>query len=143
MGLSAALPSVGMAKSRLGGVGDARARTSERLVLPGREAAVPLPDAAPETLLCAAIRDEAHRFAITFHRKLRGKLASVLDDIEGVGPSRRRVLLTHFGSVDALRHAGLDALQAVPGIPASVAERVHAVLSALPGKVPSAPPDDA
>ncbi|MBI5852484.1 MAG: excinuclease ABC subunit UvrC [Planctomycetes bacterium] len=129
LGLRDDVPVIGLAKSRLRGFGDTRARSAERLVLPSTASPLPLADGAPETLLLAALRDEAHRFAITFHRKLRGKLTSALDDIEGVGPSRRRLLLSHFGSVDALRKADLDALRAVPGLPAAVAERVFGALA--------------
>jgi excinuclease ABC subunit C len=92
--------------------------------MPARRSPVPLPDGAPETLLIAALRDEAHRFAITFHRQRRGRLTSELDDIKGVGPSRRRVLLRHFGSLTALRAASREALRAVPGVPPAVADAV-------------------
>ncbi|MCC6783063.1 MAG: excinuclease ABC subunit UvrC [Planctomycetes bacterium] len=132
LGLGDDVPIVGLAKSRLRGVGEARGRTAERLVLPSRAEPVPLGEGEPETLLVTALRDEAHRFAITFHRQLRGKLTSVLDDVPGIGPTRRRLLLTHFGSVEALRRADLDALRAVPGLPAAVAEQVHAALRDAP-----------
>jgi excinuclease ABC subunit C len=114
----------GLAKSRLRGVGDRKTATGERIFMPARRSPVPLPDGAPETLLIAALRDEAHRFAITFHRQRRGRLTSELDDIKGVGPSRRRVLLRHFGSLTALRAASREALRAVPGVPPAVADAV-------------------
>lgn len=132
LGLGNDLPIVGLAKSRLRGVGDQRIRTSERLVLPQRSTPIALDDGAPETLLVAAARDEAHRFAITFHRKLRGRLTSVLDDIEGIGPARRRALLQRFGSVEALRGAEPSALADVPGITEELARRIHAALQAPP-----------
>jgi excinuclease ABC subunit C len=72
----------------------------------------------PETLLLARVRDEAHRFAIRYHRKLRSKAAveSALDRIEGVGDKWRRELLRTFGSVQGVREATVDDLMAVPGI---------------------------
>ncbi len=133
LGMTGAFAVAGLAKSRLKGVGDDRVESGERLFLPPSEddveaangpTTVPLPVDAPETLLVAAVRDEAHRFAITYHRKVRGKLTSELDDIPGVGPERRRTLLRHFGSLSRLRNADLEALRAVPGIPASVADQV-------------------
>ncbi len=124
LGLQDDLRRCGLAKSRLRGVGDARAETGERLFLPGRDAAIALPPAAPETLLIAALRDEAHRFAITYHRQTRGRLGSELDAIPGVGPTRRRLLLRHFGSLSALRCASREALRAVPKLPAAVAETI-------------------
>jgi excinuclease ABC subunit C len=122
------LPIVGLAKSRLRGLGDGRQRTDERIFVPGRAVPIHLEPASPELLLVAAIRDEAHRFAITYHRKLRGRLGSELDRIPGVGPARRRSLLRHFGSLDAVRGADLDALAAVPGIPGAVAEQIWRAL---------------
>jgi excinuclease ABC subunit C len=83
---------------------------------------------SPALFLLERLRDEAHRFAITHHRKLRGKAAlhSALEDISGVGPARRKVLLKHFGSVRRLREASLDELLAVPGLPEPVARTVYA-----------------
>ena len=124
LGLDDDLWRCGLAKSRLRGVGKARAETGERIFLPGQETPIPLSAGAPETLLVAALRDEAHRFAITFHRQTRGRIASELDEVEGVGPTRRKLLLRHFGSLAALRAASADALRAVPGLPAAVAEAV-------------------
>ncbi|MGE3878726.1 MAG: excinuclease ABC subunit UvrC [Planctomycetota bacterium] len=128
LSLAADLPIVGLAKSRLRGAGAAGARTPERIVLPDDRGVIALPQDAPETLLVAAIRDEAHRFAITYHRKLRGRLTSVLDEIEGLGPARRQLLLRYFGSIEALRAADRSALSAVPGLPEDVADRVFAAL---------------
>lgn len=100
--------------------------------MPGRALPFPLADASPEMLLCAAIRDEAHRFAITYHRKLRGSFTNVLDGVPGVGPARRRALLRHFGSLGALRNATVEAIRAVPGVPPDVAARIHAALREAP-----------
>jgi excinuclease ABC subunit C len=125
----------GLAKSRLRGVGDARAESGERLFVPGRDDSLPLPVGAPETLLVAALRDEAHRFAITYHRKARGRIGSELDEVPGVGPTRRRALLRHFGSLSALRAASHEQLRAMPGLPATVADAVFARLQGGGGEV--------
>ena len=122
----------GLAKGRLKGVGDTARRTSERLFTVDLTDPIPLADGAPETLLVARMRDEAHRFAITYHRNVRGKLSSALDEIDGVGPERRRLLLRHFGSLTAIRQASRDELRAVPGLPAAVAERVFDSLAEPP-----------
>ena len=128
LGIGEELPVCGLAKSRLQGIGDARVASAERIFRPGHDEPIPLAVDAPETLLVAALRDEAHRFAITYHRKQRSKLTSELDDVPGVGPTRRRALLRHFGSLSALRQASLDQLRAMPGLPAAVAEAVFARL---------------
>lgn len=125
LGLQGDVQLCGLAKSRLKGVGDARAESGERIFLPGQETPVPLGLDAPETLLVAGLRDEAHRFAITYHRKQRGKITSALDEIPGIGPTRRRALLRHFGSLTALRAASRDDLQAMPGLPKAVAEAIY------------------
>lgn len=80
--------------------------------------------------LLQRLRDESHRFAITYHRSLRGKrqLASVLDDIPGIGPKRRNGLLTHFGSFSRILGASIDELAAVPGISPHLAEEIHSYL---------------
>ncbi|MEQ1632277.1 MAG: excinuclease ABC subunit UvrC [Planctomycetota bacterium] len=122
----------GLAKSRLRGVGDKKTATGERLVVPGKELPIPLQENAPETLLVAALRDEAHRFAITFHRQRRTKIGSELDEVKGIGPERRRLLLRHFGSLSALRQATRAQIRAVPGLPAAIADEVFAALQAGP-----------
>ena len=78
-------------------------------------------------LLITRMQDEAHRFAITYHRSLRGKrnLASVLDDIPGVGEKRKKNLLKHFGSLTKIKEASIEQLMEVEGIPATVAEEIH------------------
>ena len=82
---------------------------------------------SPALHLLQLVRDEAHRFAVNYHRSLRGKRQSrsALDGIEGVGPKRKKILLRHFGSVKRLREASLEEIRAVPGIPADVAERIY------------------
>ena len=131
LGLQDDLRLCGLAKSRLKGVGDHRAESGERIFLPDQETPVPLRLQAPETLLIAALRDEAHRFAITYHRKTRGRIGSELDEIPGVGPTRRKALLRHFGSLSGLKDASREDLLAMPGLPESVA---HAVWTALHGE---------
>ncbi len=76
--------------------------------------------------LLQRIRDEAHRFAITAHRKQRTKLgmASELDKIPGIGPTRRKWLLNHFGSLQAIREATVEELTAAPGITAEIAQSI-------------------
>ncbi|MBL8725303.1 MAG: excinuclease ABC subunit UvrC [Planctomycetes bacterium] len=137
LGLPEPLPVVGLAKSRLRGLGAQRGPTGERLVLPDRDEPVPLADGAPETLLLAALRDEAHRFAIGYHRQVRGRLGSEIDAVPGVGPARRRALLRHFGSLSALRAASLEQLQQAPGVPVGVAAALFAALHE--GTGPEAP----
>jgi len=81
-------------------------------------------------LLITRMQDEAHRFAITYHRSLRGKrnLASVLDDIPGVGEKRKKNLLKHFGSFTKIKEASVEELMEVEGIHASVAEEIYSYL---------------
>ena len=76
------------------------------------------------------MRDEAHRFAIEHHRGRRDSAMtrSVLDDLPGVGPARKRALLTHFGSPDAVARATREQLEGVPGLPGKVARDIHAQL---------------
>ena len=84
--------------------------------------------------LVKRVRDEAHRFAITYHRELRGKAmtASVLDAVPGLGPKRTKALLKAFGSVKRVRAASVDEVAAVPGIPRAVAEEVVRAVSTPP-----------
>jgi excinuclease ABC subunit C len=102
------------------------AKRHEEIVLPGVGLPVRLPRNDPALKLLIRVRDEAHRFAVAFHRLRRGKetLASSLDAIPGVGRSRKIRLLTAFGSVDALRAASEDDIAGVPGIGAKVAHRI-------------------
>jgi excinuclease ABC subunit C len=107
------------------------AKTDEELFVPwDREGPVILPSGSAALYLVKQIRDEAHRFAITFHRELRGKAmtASILDEVVGLGPKRKKLLLRAFGSFKRLREAGAEELAAVKGIPRDVAEETFAVL---------------
>ena len=126
------VPLAGLAKARSGREGD---KTRERIFLPGRAGPIVLPPDAPETLLVARIRDEAHRFAIRYHRKVRSQLAiaSVIDRVEGVGEVWRRRLLERFGSVRGIREATLEELLLVPGIPRETARRIHEFLKSDSG----------
>ncbi|MGA8762946.1 MAG: helix-hairpin-helix domain-containing protein [Candidatus Sulfotelmatobacter sp.] len=80
-----------------------------------------------ELQLLQRVRDEAHRFAITHHRirRDRAMTASILDELPGVGPARKRALLNHFGSPDAILAASREELQAVPGISGRLAREVY------------------
>ena len=106
------------------------AKEFEHLFLPGRSEPIILPPTSRALHLLQRVRDEAHRFAIGYHRHLRGRasLRSALDDIPGVGPRRRRDLLIQFGSVAAIAHASLEELTAVRGISRMLAERLLAAL---------------
>lgn len=99
----------------------------EEIFLEEHSEPILLPRESPALHLLQQVRDEAHRFALTYHRKLRtkGQSRSILDQIEGVGPKRKKSLLRHFGSVKRVREATLEELAAVPGLPADVAERIY------------------
>ena len=105
----------------------ALAKREEELFVPGWDDPVVLPAGSPSLYLVKRVRDEAHRFAIEYHRALRGKAmtASTLDDIPGVGPKRKKALLAAFKSMRRLALATLDEIAAVPGIPLETARDVH------------------
>ncbi|MBR2789886.1 MAG: excinuclease ABC subunit UvrC, partial [Eggerthellaceae bacterium] len=92
---------------------------------------VVLPGGSASLYLVKQIRDEAHRFAITFHRELRGKgmAASVLDSVAGIGPGRKKALLAHFRSFKRLREASLEEIEATRILPKAVAEELVRVLN--------------
>ncbi len=107
------------------------AKKDEELFVPWDDSGpVVLPSGSPSLYLVKHVRDESHRFAITFHRELRdkGMVASILDDVPGLGPKRKKLLLKTFGSVKKMREASLDELKAVSGIPEQVAEDLYAVI---------------
>jgi excinuclease ABC subunit C len=108
----------------------ALAKRIEELFIPGRRAPLLLDHSTPELQLLQRIRDEAHRFAITHHRSRRDRAmtGSLLDDLPGIGPARKRALLEYFGSPEAVAAASSEELQAVPGLPAKVARELHANL---------------
>ncbi|MDY3005016.1 MAG: excinuclease ABC subunit UvrC [Christensenella hongkongensis] len=103
------------------------AKKQEEIFVPGKEESILLKVGSPEFRLVTGIRDEAHRFAITFHRKLREKRhhTGELDQIEGIGDTRKRTLLKFFGSVKRVREASLEELKTVKGLPDHVAEKVY------------------
>jgi excinuclease ABC subunit C len=106
------------------------AKRIEEVFLPGRPSPVLLPASSPGLQLLQRLRDEAHRFAITFHRTRRDAAAreSMFDQLEGVGPVRRRALLRHFGSTERLLDASAEELEGVPGVPAKTARDIYAQL---------------
>ncbi|MBI3332527.1 MAG: excinuclease ABC subunit UvrC [Candidatus Omnitrophica bacterium] len=113
-GLKLDLPAVGIAKE------------FEQLFLPGRSEPLSLPPQSRALQLLQRVRDEAHRFAIGYHRLLRGKdtLASALDEIPGIGPRKKQDLLVRFGSVEAMRRAPVEELTQVRGISETLAQRL-------------------
>ncbi|MGE5481957.1 MAG: excinuclease ABC subunit UvrC, partial [Bacteroidota bacterium] len=106
------------------------AKENEWIFTPDDTEPIVLPHHSPALHLLQRVRDEAHRFGITFHRKLRGErtLASALDDVPGIGPARKKALLRAFGSVAGVRRASVEELAAVPGISRSLAEQIHEYL---------------
>jgi excinuclease ABC subunit C len=103
------------------------AKRIEEVFIPGRAVPLVLAHDTPELQLLQRVRDEAHRFAITHHRirRDRAMTASVLDDLPGVGPARKRALLAHFGSPDAILGASREELESVPGLPGKLAREVY------------------
>ena len=102
------------------------AKQFELIFVEGTSEPVELPRNSQALYLMQRIRDEAHRFAITYHRKLRGKrnLVSVLDHVEGIGPTRRKALWAHFGTLDKIKAATVEELAAVKGMNRSAAQAV-------------------
>ena len=109
------MPAIGLAKER------------EEIFLPGINQPLVLPSNSQALYLLQRLRDEAHRFAITYHRNLRAKqqTRSVLDEVPGVGPARKRALLRVFGSTKQMKGATVDQIAAVPGISRGLAERIY------------------
>ena len=106
------------------------AKRIEEVFQPGRRAPLVLDHSTPELQLLQRVRDEAHRFAITHHRGRRDKAmtTSLLDGLPGIGAARKRALLTHFGSPEAIVAASGEELQSVPGLPAKVGRDIHSYL---------------
>jgi excinuclease ABC subunit C len=117
-GLREAVPVVGLAKER------------EEIFVPGQPDPILLPRDSQGLFLIQRIRDEAHRFALDYHRRLREKktLTSTLEEIPGIGPRRRQALLKHFGSLENIRQAPIEELMAVPGMTHRTAEQVKEYL---------------
>jgi excinuclease ABC subunit C len=103
------------------------AKRIEEIFLPGIQTPVVLPHDTPALQLLQRVRDEAHRFAIEFHRGRRDRAMtrSILDELPGVGPTRKRVLLQYFGSPERFLQASREELEAVPGLPGKVARDIH------------------
>lgn len=146
LGLLGRIPVAGLAKARV--LPSSRGtsvvqHSEERVFLPGRKNPVVLNRANPALFLLMRIRDEAHRFGVTFHRHRRGKSAFLtgIEGIPGLGPTRRKTLIKHFGSVVRLRAASLDEIAAVPGIPRKVAEELTDFLRRTAPAPPSPPSD--
>ena len=122
------LPVIGLAKERVerDPTSVEVQRRPERVFLPGRKNPVVLRTNSTALFLLQRVRDEAHRFANSYHRKLRARarLVSSLDAVNGVGPTRRRALLRHFGSVRAIRDATVDEIAAVPGVTPAIAAQI-------------------
>ncbi|MDO8532454.1 MAG: excinuclease ABC subunit UvrC [Dehalococcoidia bacterium] len=113
MGL-AGLPVAGIAKEQ------------EEIFVPHRTESILLPRSSPALQLVQRLRDEAHRFAITYHRNLRSAtgIRSLMDDVTGIGPKRKRMLLRRFGSVQAIREAPVEEIAAVPGMTLRLARKL-------------------
>ena len=107
------------------------AKRIEEVFFPGRAEPLRLAHDTPELQLLQRVRDEAHRFAITHHRIRRDKAMteSIMDELPGIGPARKRALLKHFGSPEAVFAANRDALESVPGVPQKVARELYAHLN--------------
>jgi excinuclease ABC subunit C len=106
------------------------AKQEEELFLPGQRDSLVLPRHSEGLYLLQRIRDEAHRFAITAHRNRRTRqgLASRLDAVSGIGPARRKALLTRFGSIEGILDASLEEITSLPGITVEIAEALKSQL---------------
>jgi excinuclease ABC subunit C len=109
------------------------AKRIEEVFLPGVRSPLRLAHDTPELQLLQRARDEAHRFAIEFHRGRRDKAMtrSVLDELPGVGPARKRIILQHFGSPERFLQASREELESVPGLPQKVARDIHAYVNKI------------
>jgi excinuclease ABC subunit C len=118
------IPVVGLVK------GDTKGHLPYGFVRPGNSAPLPLPKNAPALHLVQRIDEEAHRFAIAYHRKLRSKgmTRSVMEEIPGIGPKRKKALLKAFGSLDGIRQASVEDIAALPGMTRKAAEEVKALI---------------
>jgi excinuclease ABC subunit C len=107
------------------------AKQREEVFVPGRAAPLPLPADDPASLLLQRVRDEAHRFAVTYHRQKRGaqsRQSAIFDELPGVGVARRRKILEYFGSPERFLAASRQELESVPGLPSKVAREIYAHL---------------
>jgi len=108
------------------------AKKQEHIFLPNQSDPIVLDDNSPILHLLQRIRDEAHRFAVTYHKKLRAKTltTSILDQIPSIGPKRKQLLIQHFGSVEGIRDASIDELRSIAGITQKIAEDIRRSLGA-------------
>jgi excinuclease ABC subunit C len=113
-------------------------RTEERIFLPNRKDPIRFDQSDPALFLLTRIRDEAHRFGISYHRKLRNaaSLKTGLEELPGIGPTRRKNLISHFGSLTRLRAATQEQIEEVPGITATLAANIYQFLH--PPELPEA-----
>jgi len=116
----------------------ALAKQFEEVYLPGQADPVRVPRGSEALYLLQRVRDEAHRFAVSYHRQLRGKrmTTSVLDGVPGLGPARRKRLVAELGSIKAVRHASKEALEALPWLPKPVAEALWEKIHGANGSGP-------
>ena len=107
------------------------AKSEDRVYVPGRKDAIFLSSWPQALALLQRLRDEAHRFAVSYHHKLKQKndLRSVLEAIPDIGNRRQRMLVKYFGSAQQVQNASLDDLQNVPGIGKELAEKIYAALT--------------
>ncbi len=135
----AAMQTLGVAGVDLIALAKGREHTEERVFVPQRPEPIVLARDAPELHLLERVRDEAHRFAVTYHRKLRAQpyKGSVLDRIPGIGPARKKALVAHFGSVRAIRAASAEDLAKAEGISLKQAAAIRAFLHGQ-GEAPGA-----
>jgi excinuclease ABC subunit C len=107
------------------------AKREEEVFVPGRSEPLALPAESEASRLLQRVRDEAHRFAIDHHRGRREQAmtVSVLDELKGIGPARKRALLHHFGSPERFLAATREELEAVPGLPGKVGREIHEQLN--------------
>ena len=103
-------------------------KQGEKIYLPNVKDPIILKQGSQPDLFIRKIRDEVHRFAIGYHKKLRGKIKSLLDEIPGIGRAKRNVLLKHFGSLENIKQATVEEIVKIPGITTSLAETIKSVL---------------
>ena len=128
--LSAGMKAIGTLTDR-GVIVISLAKRLEEIYVPGRSAPLEIRPDSPASHLLQRVRDEAHRFAIDFHRNRRDKAMtrSLLDELRGVGPARKRALMSHFGSPERIVAATREEIEAVPGIPGKIARDIHRQLN--------------
>lgn len=129
-GLDDRIDLISLAKEKVFNVKGGKEKREERVYIPGRKNPLKLKERSASLYLFQRIRDEAHRFAITYHKNLRSKraLSSPLDSIKGLGPAKKKALLKHFGSLQGIREASAEDIQTVRGITGSLAIAIVARL---------------